>query len=113
MHHPSLNDILLAVASAVVGIGVVPAMRYGYRTCKSNTPLEQRLRRAVIWYEVLFCAWQSCHALHLPAMRSPWMDYAVSSLMLALLPITLLVLVVQARIKRLLQINGFFVETNL
>jgi cytochrome bd-type quinol oxidase subunit 2 len=100
MHHPNLNDILLAVACAIAAVGSVPLMRYAYKTCKTNTPFEQKARRVMPWCWALMFLWQSCRALRLPEMRSSWMDYGVPLLIMVSMPLMMLFLFVQTRMRR-------------
>jgi len=96
MHHPSTNNILWAVIWVVAGVGSVFLMRYAYKTCKSQTPFEQRARRVVIWYMALFYSWQSCLALHLSGMHSLW----IHAVPLLILPMVVVFLLVQTRMGR-------------
>ena len=100
MHHPTLNNMLLAVAWAVVGVGSIPLTKYAYKTCKTNTPFEQKARRIVPWYWASISLWQSCRALRLPEMRSSWMDYGIPLLIIVSMPLAMLFLFVQTRTRR-------------
>ena len=99
MHHPTLNDILLAVVWAACSVSIVYLSGYAYRTCKRHTEYDKRMRRVAISYWALFCVWQAFLALHLPATRSAWMHYAGPLLITTLLLLVILFPLIQARVK--------------
>ena len=103
MHHLSLQDILLAVVWVAGSFGVVYLSGYMYRAAKRHTEYDKRVRRVVLSYWALFCVWQACLALHLPAMRPAWMQYAGPLLITALFLLVILFPLIQARVKRVKQ----------
>lgn len=100
MHHPSLQDILMGVVWAAGSVGVVYLSGYMYRTCKRHTEYDKRVRRVVISYWALFCLWQACLALDLPAIRAAWTHYAGPLLITILFLFVILFPLIQARVKR-------------
>jgi len=100
MYHPSLQDILLAVVWAISSVGIVYLSGYMYRTCKRHTEYDKRVRRVVISYWALFCVWQACLALDLPALRSAWVHYTGPLLIMGAFLLVILFPLIQARMKR-------------
>ena len=99
MSHPSLNDIIAALIWVVSGAGSYFLSKYAYKSCKSNTPFEQRARRVIPWYWALFSTWQACVVLNLPGMHSLWIKLGVTLLIIVSLPAIMLVLFLQDRAK--------------
>ena len=100
MHHLTLPDILMAVVWVAGSIGIVYLSGYMYRTVKRHTEYDKRVRRVVIAYWALFCVWQGCLALNLPALRSVWIHFAGPVLITGAFLLVILFPLIQARMKR-------------
>jgi len=100
MHHLTLPDILMAVVWVAGSVGIVYLSGYMYRTCKRHTEYDKRVRRVVICYWALFCVWQACLALDLPALRSAWTHFTGPVLITGAFLLVILFPLIQARMKR-------------
>ena len=100
MHHVSLQDILLALVWVAGSVGVVYLSGYMYRTCKRHTEYDKRVRRVVLSYWALFCVWQACLALDLPATRAAWIHYAGPLLITTLFLLMIIFPLIRTRVKR-------------
>ena len=81
-------------------IGIVYLSGYMYRTVKRHTEYDKRVRRVVISYWALFCVWQACLALDLPATRSAWTHYVGPLLITGAFLLVILSPLMRARMKK-------------
>ncbi len=89
----------MAVVWAAGSVGIVYLSGYMYRTSKRHTEYDKRVRRVVISYWALFCVWQACLALNIPALRSAWIHDTGPVLITAAFLLVILFPLIQARMK--------------
>ena len=90
----------MAVVWVAGSVGIVYLSGYMYRTSKRHTEYNKQVRRVVISYWALFCVWQACLALDLPALRSAWIHSAGPLLITVVFLLVILFPLLQARMKR-------------